>query len=83
MVILEEGNLPQPQCLLCDMLVGWKALNGTHRRAAECNRGADWNRHLLAAEEEREVTDRAFRAYGIPQDMGTSFRYLGRAILAA
>ena len=27
-VILEEGNLPQPQCTLCDMLVSWRSLNG-------------------------------------------------------
>ena len=32
MVILEEGNLPHPRSPLCDMLVPWKALNGTHRR---------------------------------------------------
>ena len=30
MVILEEGNLPHPRCPLCDMLVPWRALNGTH-----------------------------------------------------
>ena len=29
MVILEEGNLPHPQCPLFDMLVLWKAPNGT------------------------------------------------------
>ena len=28
-LILEEGNLPHPRCPLCDMLVLWKALNGT------------------------------------------------------
>ena len=33
-VILEEGNLPHPRCPLCDMMVPWKALNGTHRRTA-------------------------------------------------
>ena len=30
-VILEEGHLSHPHCPLCDMLVLWKALNGTHR----------------------------------------------------
>ena len=34
MVILEEGNLPHPRCPLCDILVPWKALNGTHRSTA-------------------------------------------------
>ena len=34
------------------------------------------------AEEEREVTARAFSAYGHPLEMVTSFRYLGRVILA-
>ena len=35
-VILEEVNLPHPWCPLCDMLVTWKALNGTRRRTAQC-----------------------------------------------
>ena len=35
---------------------------------------------VLAAEEEREATARAFRAYGRPLEMVTSFRYLGRVI---
>ena len=65
------------------MLVPWKALNGTHRRTAQCTRGAEQNRWRLAAEEEREVTVRAFRAYGIPLEMVTSFKYLGRVISAA
>ena len=30
-VILEEGNLSHPWLPLCDMLMPWKALNGTHR----------------------------------------------------
>ena len=34
-------------------------------------------------EEERAVTSRAFSAYGHPLEMVTSFRYLGRVILAA
>ena len=37
----------------------------------------------LAAEEERVFTSREFSAYGSPLKMVTSFRYLGRAILAA
>ena len=52
-VILEEGNLPHPRLPLCGMLVPWKALNGTHRRTAQCNRGAERKRRKLATEEER------------------------------
>ena len=33
-VILEEGNLLHPQCPMCDMLVPWRTLNGTHQRTA-------------------------------------------------
>ena len=34
-VILEEGNLPHPRCPLCDMMMPWKAMNGTHMRTAQ------------------------------------------------
>ena len=60
-----------------------KALNGTHRRTSQCNQGADRKRQKLAAEKEREVTVRAFSAYGLPLENVTSFRYLGRVISAA
>ena len=73
-VILEESNLPHPRCPLCDMLVPWKDLNGMHRRTAQCNRGSEQKRRRLAAEEEREVTARAFSAYGRPLEMVTSFK---------
>ena len=53
LVILEEGNLPHPLCPLCDIMVTWNALNGTHRRTVQCKRGADQKRRQLAAEEER------------------------------
>ena len=49
MVILEEGNLTHPSCPLCNIMVTWKALNGTHRRIAQYNRGAEWKRRRLAA----------------------------------
>ena len=64
------------------MLVPWKALNGTHRCTAHCTRGAEQRRRRLAAEEEREVTNRDFSAYGRPLGMVTSFKYLGRVISA-
>ena len=39
-VVLEEGNLPHPRCPLCDIMVPWKALNGTHWCMAQCTQGA-------------------------------------------
>ena len=80
MVILEEGNLPQTRYPLCDMLVLWKALNGTYRLTSQCNQGAERKRRRLTAEEEREVTVRAFRAYAPPLEMANSFIYLGRGV---
>ena len=81
-VILEEVKLPHPRFPLCCVLVPLKALNGTHRCTAHYTQGAERKRRQLAAEEEREVTARAFRAYGHPLEMVTSFKYLGRMILA-
>ena len=63
-------------------MVPWKVLNGTHRRMTQCTWGAERKRRRLAAEEEREVITRAFSAYGRPLEMMTSFKYLGRLILA-
>ena len=82
-VILEEGNLPHPECLLCDMLVPCKALNGTHRRTLQCNWGEEWKRWRLSTEGKSEVTIRSFSAYGLPLEMLNSFRYLGWVISAA
>ena len=73
-VSLEKRNLPHIHCPLCDILVRWKALNVTHRRTAKFTRGAEGKRWRLAAEEEMEVTARAFRAYGRPLEMVTSFK---------
>ena len=40
-LILEESNLPHPQCPCCDMLVPWKAFNGRHTTTSQCTKGAD------------------------------------------
>ena len=56
------------------MLVPWKAPNGTHRYMLECTRGEEHKRRRLAAEEEREVTVRAFSAYGCPMEILTYFK---------
>ena len=82
-VILEEGNLPQPRWPLCDMLMPWRSLNGMHRCKEQCKRVVERKRRSLAAKEGREVTSRAFSAYGRPLEMVASLRYLGQVILAA
>ena len=83
-VILEEDTPPpHPRCPLCDMLVPWNTLNGTHRHTEQCTQGAERKRRRLAVEKEREVTARAFSAYGRPLEMVTYFKYLGRVILEA
>ena len=57
-----------------------KILNETHIHTSQFNWGVERKRWWLAAEEEREVTVRAFSAYGHPLEMATSFRYLGQGI---
>ena len=79
-VILEEGNLPHPQCPLCGILMPWKALNGTHMRTSQFTRGAERRIRRLAVKEGKEVTDRAFSPSGRPLDMVTYFKYLGPVI---
>ena len=71
-VILKESNLPHPRCPLCDMMMTWKALNGTHRRTTQCTQGVESKRRKLATEEEMGVTARDFSAYGRPLNMVTS-----------
>ena len=65
---------------LYDIVVQWNDLNGTHIHTSQCNQGLERKRQGLVAEEEREVTVRAFSAYGRPLEMMTSFRYLRRRI---
>ena len=65
----QEVNLPHPCFPLCDILVPWRSLNGMHRHTAQCKRVAEKKRRRLSEEEEeeeREVTSRAFSAYGCP-----------------
>ena len=73
-VILEEGNTPQPQCSLCDVLLTWRSLNGMYWRIEQYKRGVERKKRRLAAEEEREVTARAFSAYERPLEMMNYFR---------
>ena len=39
-VILEEGNLPQPRCPMCDILVTWREMNGMHQCTEKSRKGA-------------------------------------------
>ena len=56
---VERDAYGGPKCgsKLCsnddDMMVPWKALNGTHMRTAQCTQGAERKIRKLASEEER------------------------------
>ena len=39
-VILEKGNLPYPRCPLCNMMVPWQSLNGSHNSTEDCKKGS-------------------------------------------
>ena len=73
-IILEEGNLPQPQCPWCSMLLTWMALNVQHATTTHCAKEEKWKRCRLTVEEMRESAVRAFQAYGRPLEMVTSFK---------
>ena len=50
-VILEEVNLPLPQCPRCDLQVSRKALNGRHLEIGQCRKGSEQKQRRLAAAE--------------------------------
>ena len=62
-VILEEGNLPQPRCAQCNMLVPRWALNSRHLATNQCARGTERKRRRIAEAEMRECMERVFEAY--------------------
>ena len=55
-IILEEGNLPNPQFPRCEIMVPWKALNGRNVTTAQCAKGADQKIWRLAEDETRDST---------------------------
>ena len=63
-VILEEVNLPLPQCSRCDLRVPRRALNGRHLGTAQCRAGAERKLRRLAAAEGAAAAERAFGGYG-------------------
>ena len=81
-MIMEEGNQPRPCCPDCNMFVPWVVINRRHPTTTLCVRGAEQKHQRLAEEESRERSSIAFRAYGQPLAMVTSFRYLGRTLTA-
>ena len=81
-IILEEGNLPHPQCENCDILVPWRALNGRHKNTAMCKSGVEQKRRRLAEAEIRESTEMAFEAYMEQLESVPRFTYLGRVMTA-
>ena len=79
---MEKGNLPNPRCSQCDMLVPWRALNGRHHATAMCRKGAELKRRWMVEAELRDSTERAFKAHGKPLETVTTFKYLGRLMTA-
>ena len=65
------------------MLVPWMSLNVLHNGTAQCKKGGDRKRRILAADEARGVTSREFSAYRFSLDMVTSFKYLGGVLSVA
>ena len=64
------------------MLVPWRALNRRHLATAQCARVAERKQRRLAEEEQLEILERYFEAYGKTLDNVTTFKYLGRVMKA-
>ena len=61
-ILLEEGNLPHPQCPRFNILVPWQALNRRHLATAQCAKGEERKRQRLVEVDMRDSTERAFQA---------------------
>ena len=64
------------------MLVSWHKLKGRHLTTAQCTKGKERKRRRLEEEEIRVSLERAFQEYGEPLETVTSFKYLGRVMMA-
>ena len=82
-VMLKEGNFSHPWCAKCDMQVPRRALNGRHLGIAQCAKGAERKRRRLEETETREKSERASKAYGVPIESVSEFKYLGRILTAS
>ena len=79
-VILEEGNLPLPQCPRCDLQVSRKGLNGRHLYTSQCRTGTERKRRRLAEADLETTLEKAFHAYGTKMRAVMEFKYLGRVL---
>ena len=82
-MILEEGDLPHPRCPQCDVFVSHNSLNDRNLTTAFFRRGMERKQHRLAEEEAWAGAEAEVTANDIPLYPVTSFRYLGRVLLAA
>ena len=57
---------------------GGVAVRDGHHATAQCAKGAEIKRCRMAEVELREITERAFEAYGKPLENVSAFKYLGR-----
>ena len=73
-VILEEGNRPNPHCPAHEMFVIWTAMKHRHLTIAICERDDDRNRQGLTEEEARKGAETEFQAYEKPLEIVTSFK---------
>ena len=64
------------------MFVLQKALNGWHLKTAFCLQLEEWKRNLLAEKEAQVGAEAAITAYWTPLSLVTSFKCLGRFLLA-
>ena len=63
-LVLEEGNLPHPQCPRCDIFVPWEAMNGRHPVTVMCVEGVERKRRGQVEEEAHASVLAVFQAYG-------------------
>ena len=80
LIILEEGNLPQPRFPRFNMLVPWQSINGRHKSTSMCRSGAEKKRRRLAEAEVRDSAEMDFEVYGEQLQAVPSFKYLGRIL---
>ena len=64
------------------MLVLWEALNLRHSTTTHCTKGADQKFQQTEEEEARVGVELEVKTYGQPLTMVSSFRYLGRNLVA-
>ena len=75
--IVDEGNILQPQCPHCDMLVLWASQNVRQPNTSQCAKGADMKQCRLAVEEAWSGTDINLREYVHRLTHILAFKYLG------